>query len=656
MIMMNTKSKILIVDDKEENLLAMKQTILEEGADLQMEIYTSSTGLEALKVTLQNDFALIILDVQMPEMDGFELAELLRGKKNTKSIPLMFISAVFSSHYTVMKGFSIGAVDFLTKPVDSRVLMNKIKTFIQMDQQKKEVEQQRKWLDVTLRSIGDAVIASDQELRVTFMNPVAVKLTGWNLKDALGKKLTKIFNIKDQDVNDLEKHLVQKVMTEGLTINLIEDQMLIGKHGLEVPISGNLAPIKVNESDTSRSVLVFRDISKTKQDEAEKSSLLQQLQHTQKQESLGQLSSGIAHNFNNILGIIIGHCGLIKRNFQTAEKNIPMIEAAVERAAELCREMMAYSSKDKLTITKVNMAIQVDETVVMLKSSLPQNTVIKTNLSASIPMIEGDASQLNQVVMNLIINASEAIGTVQGEVNVSLAKFDVIAGKTLEDCNGKPIPSGEYVCLEVTDNGCGMDETTISRLFEPFYTTKLTGRGLGMSAVLGIIKSHAGVLQLFSELGQGTTFKVYLPAIDELTGDANESTSTASESWQGNGTILLVEDEEQFRYMAKELLEMFGFTVLEAVNGKQALEMYQKNAKEIMLVVTDIGMPVMDGYELFEKLKKLNQELPIIIFSGYGDGEVKARIRSDNIAGIISKPCNADKLLEVLKSVVEAAV
>ncbi|MFT5318765.1 MAG: two-component system cell cycle sensor histidine kinase/response regulator CckA, partial [Chlamydiales bacterium] len=328
MIIMNTKSKILIVDDREENLLAMKQTILEEGADLQMEIYTSTTGLEALKATLQNDFALIILDVEMPEMDGFELAELLRGRKNTKSIPLMFISAVFSSHYTVLKGFNIGAVDFLTKPIDSRILMNKIKTFIQMDQQKKEVEQQRKWLDVTLRSIGDAVIASDQEQRVTFMNPVAVKLTGWNLKDALGKKLTKILNIKDQDVNDLEKHLVQKVMIEGLIINLIEDQILIGKHGLEVPISGNLAPIKVNESDASGSVLVFRDISKMKQEEAEKSSLLQQLQHTQKQESLRQLSSGIAHDFNNILAIIIGYCGLTKMDIQTAEKNIPIIEAA----------------------------------------------------------------------------------------------------------------------------------------------------------------------------------------------------------------------------------------------------------------------------------------------------------------------------------------
>lgn len=408
----------------------------------------------------------------------------------------------------------------------------------------------------------------------------------------------------------------------------------------------------IDESGKRGLVCSIRDITGRKQAEEEKMVLEQQVQHSQKQDSLGQLSGGIAHNFNNILGIIIGYCDLTKRNFETADKNIPMIEKAAERAAELCRQMMAYAGKDKLSITKVNIATQVDETIVMLKSTLPQNAVIKTNLSASIPMIEGDVSQLNQVVMNLIINASEAIGIAQGEVNVSLDKIEIIAGKTFEDYNGNPTPPGEYVCLEVTDNGSGMDETTLSKLFEPFYTTKFTGRGLGMSAVLGIIKSHGGVLQLFSQPGQGTTFKVFLPALlNEPTGDENQSSS--SESWQGSGTILLVEDEDEVRFIAKELLKMFGFTVLEAVNGKEALEVYQKNAADIMLVFTDIGMPVMDGYELIEKLKNLKPELPIIISSGYGDADVKVRIGSDNIAGIASKPYSTDTLRELLQSVME---
>jgi CheY-like chemotaxis protein len=299
----------------------------------------------------------------------------------------------------------------------------------------------------------------------------------------------------------------------------------------------------------------------------------------------------------------------------------------------------------------------VDEMVTMLKTTLPQNAVIKPDLSTDIPLIpliDADASQIRQVVMNLIINASEAIGDQQGEIQVSLANTTVIAGQPDKDYNGKAIPPGGYILLQVTDNGCGMDEETKQRIFEPFYTTKFPGRGLGMSAVLGIIKSHSGAMQLFSQLGHGSTFKVYLPAPTSDTAvDEDQTASVPSTPWQGSGTVLLVEDEEQVRLIAKALLKNFGFTVLEAVNGKEALELYQKNAADITLVLTDMGMPVMDGYELFYELKKLKPELPIIISSGYGDAEVSSRIGSDNIAGLISKPYNHNQLREVLRGVVE---
>ena len=399
---------------------------------------------------------------------------------------------------------------------------------------------------------------------------------------------------------------------------------------------------------------IDEEITARKKAEEEKQTFEQQLQHAQKLESLGVLSGGIAHDFNNILAIIIGYCGLTKLRYESAEKNIPEIEKAAERAAGLCRQMLAYAGNAHLTKTKINMVTKVDDIVGMLKSTLPQNAAIKTALSAKIPLIDGDASQLRQVVMNLIINASEAIGTEQGEVNVSLTRVEVESGKSDEDYHGKAIHPGEYVCLEVTDNGCGMDDAIKWRIFEPFYTTKFTGRGLGMSAVLGIIKSHAGALQLFTQLGHGTTFKVYLPALASDTAkDEEQSVPVPALPWQGSGTILLAEDETQVRHIAKELLEMFGFAVLEAVNGKEELEIYLKNAVEITLVVTDMGMPVMDGYELFSELKKINPELPIIISSGYGDTEVNSRIGIDKIAGIISKPYNTDQLREILKSVVE---
>jgi len=399
--------------------------------------------------------------------------------------------------------------------------------------------------------------------------------------------------------------------------------------------------------------IVFSNIDDRKRAEEEKHMLEQQLHQTQKLESLCVLSGGIAHDFNNILAIIMGYCALTKMDHETTEKNILEIEKAVERAAALCRQMLAYAGKAQLAKTQVNMLTKVSEIVGMLKLTLPKNAVINTDLSAKIPLIDADASQLSQIVMNLIINASEAIGKEHGEIQVSLANTKVIAGQSDKDYNGKAIPPGGYILLQVTDNGCGMDEETKQRIFEPFYTTKFPGRGLGMSAVLGIIKSHGGALQLFSQPGQGSTFKVYLPA---PTGDTalneDQTASAPSAPWQASGTILLVEDEDQVRLIAKMLLKRFGFTVLEAVNGKEALEMYQRNAAEITIVFTDIGMPVMDGYELFHALKKLKPELPIIVSSGYGNAEVSSRIGSDNIAGLISKPYNYDQLLEVLKRAV----
>jgi PAS domain S-box-containing protein len=498
-----------------------------------------------------------------------------------------------------------------------------------------------------LNMVGEPIFVKDNEHRVTNANHAFYDLFDMDENSVIGNTL-----IEAVPEHEREHFLkIDRMVLDTGESDIREEELTLKGHTRTIITS----KVRFIDGFGKRGLVCsIHDITERKQAEEEKVVFERQLQHSQKQDSLGQLSGGIAHNFNNILAIIIGYCGLTKTNILTAEKNIPIIEKAAERAVVLCRQMMAYSGKEKLTITKVNMAMQVDETIVMLKPSLPQNAIIKTNLSASIPMIEGDVSQLNQVVMNLIINASEAIGIAQGEVNVSLDKIEIIAGKTFEDYSGNPIPPGEYVCLEVTDSGCGMDETTLSRLFEPFYTTKFTGRGLGMSAVLGIIKSHGGVLQLFSQPSQGTTFKVFLPALlNEPTGDENRSSSPASESWQGSGTILLVEDEDEVRFIAKELLKMFGFTVLEAVNGKEALEMYQKNAADIMLVFTDIGMPVMDGYELVEKLKKLKPELPIIISTGYGDADVKERIGSDNIARIARKPYNADKLREVLKSVVE---
>ncbi len=408
-------------------------------------------------------------------------------------------------------------------------------------------------------------------------------------------------------------------------------------------------------SDGRRTVMsMAADVTDRKKAEEEKLALEQQFQQTQKLESLGVLAGGIAHDFNNILAVIMGYSSLIKMDYDDAEKHIPEIEKAAERAAALCRQMLAYAGKAQFIEDQINTWMLVDEMVTMLKTTIKQNVVIKPELCTDTHFITGDASQIRQIVMNLIINAAEAIGEEQGEICVSLARKEIQEGQSKKDHLGKVIPAGQYICFKVTDNGCGMDDETRCKIFEPFYTTKFTGRGLGMSAVLGIITAHKGALQLTSQPGKGTTFKVYLPIQNSDTaGDDTISHAVPSVPWQGSGTILLAEDEEQVKLIAKTMLTILGFTVIEASNGKEALELYHNNAADITLVVTDIGMPVMGGYELFRELKKLNPELPIIISSGFGEADVTSRIPIDEIAGLINKPYSFDQLRKVLMDVVE---
>jgi len=386
--------------------------------------------------------------------------------------------------------------------------------------------------------------------------------------------------------------------------------------------------------------------------EDEKLALEQQYQQARRLESLGVLSGGIAHDFNNILAIITGHCFLARMVADNAENSIAEIEKAAERAAELCRQMLAYAGKIQFVPVQLNLGELVDEMLKMLKPSLKQGVEIKLDLFPDIPAIEGDANQFRHIIMSLVSNALEAIGESNGEVRVVLTKTQVRVESPVRDHQGVTILPGWYARLEVADNGCGMDAETVRRIFEPFYTTKFTGRGLGLSATLGIIASHGGSLQFSSKQGIGSTFRVYLP-IPVTVPVGVEAVQNNAGSWQGSGTVLLAEDERQVRFVAKTLLEALGFKVIEAANGRNALELYRKNSETITMVLTDMGMPVMDGYELFRELNKLDPSLPVIISSGFSEDAITSKISGENIAGLLSKPYKFEQLREILKKVME---
>jgi len=517
-------------------------------------------------------------------------------------------------------------------------------------QHAKIAELERKRSEEAIRSLFEwtpVATIVHRDGRIIYTNPTAINMFGAVSQQDLQDK--PFLDLIHKDFH--QASLSRRALTDqGIAIPMVECKF--------IKLDGTVIDAEIQSTvfdyiGAKAYISCIIDITDRKKAEEEKHLLEQQFRQAQKLESLGVLAGGIAHDFNNILAIIVGYCSLTKMDYENAEKHIPEIEKAAERAAALCRQMLAYAGKAMLTQSQINTCMLVDEMVSMLKTTIKQNVVIKSELSTDIPFFIGDDSQIRQVVMNLIINAAEAIGDAEGEIDVKLSKVEIKAEQPEKDHLGLIIPAGHYIRFEVTDNGCGMDDETKRKIFEPFYTTKFTGRGLGMSAVLGIIKSHNGALQLESRLGHGTIFKVYLPVQIKKNESEEEQQIPASAPWQGSGTILLAEDEAQVKSIAIALLKKLGFKVIDAANGNEALELYQQYAADITLVVTDLGMPIMNGYELFYKLKQLNPKLPIIISSGFGEGDITSKIPREAMAGMINKPYSFDDLRDVLRGVVD---
>ena len=409
-------------------------------------------------------------------------------------------------------------------------------------------------------------------------------------------------------------------------------------------------PIRNNQGTVIGLLGTAFDITGRKQAEEERTQFEQQFHQAQKLESLGILAGGIAHDFNNILTVIIGQCYMAREDIIPEHEYIAAfqkIESAGNRAADLCRQMLTYAGKSPLVQTHVNLWLLLDEVVKMLQSGLNKNITIELDLKRVVPEIKGDSGQIQQVIMNLIINAAEAIGDKNGTITVTLTRMLVEADQEETDTFGSVIQAGGYICLEVTDDGCGMDEETQKRIFEPFYTTKVTGRGLGMSAIHGIIKAHEAILQLASTPGAGTCFKVCFP-VPAAADEAETAAPAPAAAAEASGTVLLVEDEEVLRFMGEELLEAMGFITMTAPNGREALQIFRERGSGIDVILLDLIMPVMGGIAAYRELRTISPTVPIIICSGYGVDRVDDVITRDQHAGFVHKPYKPGDLRDMI--------
>jgi len=391
--------------------------------------------------------------------------------------------------------------------------------------------------------------------------------------------------------------------------------------------------------------------------EQERRNLETQVQQAQKLESLGVLAGGIAHDFNNLLMAILGNADLALRDLSPvspARENIVEIERASRRAADLCKQMLAYSGKGRFIVQAVNLNEIVEEMGHLLDVSISKKAVLKYHFADALPAVEVDVTQVRQIVMNLITNASEAIGDCSGVISVSTGAMECDLAYLGETYLADDLVEGVYVYIEVADTGCGMDAETLQNIFDPFFTTKFTGRGLGLAAVLGIVRGHRGALKVYSEPERGTTFKVLFPTVDQAV-QSIAGKPAEMDDWKGQGTVLLVDDEASVRVVGKQMLERAGFQVLLAVHGREAIEVYQQHQDEIVCVLLDLTMPTMDGEETFRELHRIRRDARVILCSGYSEQEVTHRFSGKGLAGFIQKPYRMIDLVSKLREVLERA-
>jgi PAS domain S-box-containing protein len=487
----------------------------------------------------------------------------------------------------------------------------------------------------------DAILSMDRSGTISFWSLGAERMYGWSREEAVGKKSHGLLStIFPQPLKEIESKLVSAGHWEGELVHTRRD-------GAQLRVASRWAL----RCDAQGGPQGFLEINT---DITERHRIEEQLRHTQKLESLGVLAGGVAHDFNNLLTGILGNASLALEGIPTHHPNHVLLDEvmkAAERAADLTRQLLAYAGKGRFVMRTVDLSELVREIAALIQTSIPRPVQLRLQLTDHLPGIDADPGQLQQIVMNLVINGAEAIAPEGGSVLVRTG-VQAVDDQYIETMSsaGELLRPGKYVILEVHDTGSGMSDETLAKIFDPFYTTKFAGRGLGLSAVLGIVRAHKGALKVYSKPGSGTTFKVLFPASASPLGPQLPS---VARDVAGSGTVLVVDDEEIVRHAASHTLERYGYKTLIAEDGAVAVDLYRRQGDGIGLVLLDLTMPVMSGEEALRHMQLINPQVRVLLTSGYNEVEAVQRFSGKGLAGFIQKPYTAAALAEKVKEIIK---
>ncbi|MDQ3819185.1 MAG: response regulator [Acidobacteriota bacterium] len=617
---------VLVVNDTPDQLELLCHLLGQAG----YRVFAARDGLEGFEAAKETRPDLVISDVLMPRMDGIEMCRRLRADQDLKNIPILLVSALRKDTESVLEGLQAGADDYLEAPYEPMHLVAKAARLLE-----------RAAVEEHYREIVEQ--ATDIIGYITSINRAGARFFGRPSEELIGKHIGELLGVSEPE------RFVTIAVEELRQSMQWRQQIEVKDH------SGSIRWLDMSRSlilDNRGEVVGVRGISR---DITEQKQLEEQFRQSQKLESVGQLAGGIAHDFNNLLTVITGYSDLLQRRIEQENplrRNVDEIRKAAERASSLTRQLLAFSRKQILQPVVLNLNDTVANMDKMLQRLIGEDIHLVTILDHKLDKVKTDPGQIEQVIMNLAVNARDAMPK-GGKLTIETKNVYLDEAYARRHVTVKP---GAHVMLAVSDTGTGMDAEIQARIFEPFFTTKEQGKGtgLGLSMVYGIVKQSGGNIWVYSEPGHGTTFKIYLPVVEEA-GDRKELSLDAPGIARGTETILLGEDDEAGRVLLQDILETEGYTILEARNGSEALQMCERHKGEINLLMTDVVMPGMSGRQLVERLTEKYGDVKVLYMSGYTDNAIVHHGVLDPGVAFLQKPFTPEAVARKVREVLDAA-
>ena len=660
------RPRVLVVDDDERNLLAI-ETVLDEVG----EVVVARSGEEALRHLLRGEFAVILLDVYMPGLDGYETAQLIRQREQSRGIPIVFLSAVNKEAEHLLRGYAMGAVDYVFKPVDPMVLRSKVAVFVELFAKTREIERKARaeqaLLDANLRANAE-LLQAEKDLRraeqrqaaiiqslpiVLYLEPLTCEtrcphFVSGNFEAMTGYRFSAVLENPELWAEGLHPDDRSRVLAA------IEDRDKTGSFSVEYRwrvADGSYKhfhdqAVLLKDSDGKP-----QEFAGTLTDVTERRSLESQLVQAQKMDAIGKLTGGIAHDFNNLLAAVLGGIGLIERRAELADEHrkiLAMTKRAADQGSELVGRLLAFARRQQLQPVRVDLRALHLGVNDLLTHTLGGRIELEWKMAKDVWSAFADPSQLELALMNLVINARDAMPN-GGTICISAEH------RSVTEKDSAVFEDGDYVVFTVKDSGSGISPDIIDKVLEPFFTTKGVGKGtgLGLSMVYGFAKQSGGAFRIESKLGQGTRAEIWLPRAEE---GADELIAAEHEELAPGSSralrILLVDDHPEVRAATAGMLSDLGHHVLEAQSGSEALSLLEAEAKDVDMLVSDYAMPHLSGCDVVQRARQLRPNLPALLITGYADEE-EIKERPKDVA-VLAKPFTLQSLAKALGVIAEA--